>query len=61
MGSYIRMPFMAIICLIFAVPFGASFFTRDLLAASVEDIALMKSPDRQKVLFEAKKEGKVIF
>ncbi len=31
-------------------------------SATVEDVAMMKSPDRQKVLIEgAKKEGKVMF
>src|SRR5436309_2311292 len=62
MASSIRMLVTVIMCLNFAVLFGASSFTRDSLAATVEGIALMKSPDRQKVLFEgAKKEGKVIF
>ena len=62
MPRLIRMLVSAIICLIIAVPFCASSFTGDSLAATVEGIALMKSQDRQKVLVEgAKKEGKIIF
>ena len=41
---------------------GAVFFAQISLAATVENVALMKSADRQKILVEgAKKEGKVSF
>lgn len=42
--------------------FAAEFFSAVSWAASVEDVALMKSPNREKILLEgAKKEGKVSF
>src|SRR5215467_12110771 len=41
---------------------GAVCFTRLSWSASVEEVATMKSPERQKILIEgAKKEGKVTF
>src|SRR6478672_2272148 len=46
------------------VVFGlmALFFTQPLAAATIEDIALLKSADRQKILVEgAKKEGKIMW
>ena len=49
------------VCWLLAAALGATSFTRLSWGASVEDVALMKSPDRQKILIEgAKKEGKVI-
>src|SRR6201993_943505 len=40
----------------------ASFFTQPSAAATIEDIALLKSADRQKILVEgAKKEGKIMW
>ena len=47
---------VVVACLVFALLLDADF----LLAATVEDIAVMKSAERQKILIEgAKKEGKV--
>jgi ABC-type Fe3+ transport system substrate-binding protein len=49
-------------CRLLAATFGAAVFTSLSWGASVEDVALMKSLDRQKLLVEgAKKEGKVTF
>jgi hypothetical protein len=49
-------------CLLLAAALGAASFTHLSWSASVEEVAVMKSPDRQKVLIEgAKKEGKVMF
>jgi len=48
--------------MIFTTTLAAGSLTGVSLAATVESIAMMKSPDRQKVLVEgAKKEGKVSF
>ena len=48
--------------LVMGMIIGASCMLRSSSAASVEEIAMMKSPDRQKLLVEgAKKEGKVSF
>ena len=49
-------------CWLLAATFGAALFTSLSWGATVEDIALMKSSDRQKLLVDgAKKEGKVTF
>src|SRR4030095_2322012 len=49
-------------CWFLAATLGVISFTQLSLGASVEDVALMKSADRQKLLVEgAKKEGKVSF
>ena len=49
-------PLVVVACLVFALLLDADF----LFAATVEDIAMMKSAERQKILIEgAKKEGKV--
>ena len=49
-------------CWLLAATLGVIYFTQLSLSASVEDVALMKSADRQKLLVEgAKKEGKVTF
>ena len=39
----------------------AGFFHASILSAAVEDVALMKSADRQKLVEGAKKDGKVTF
>src|SRR5499433_3255976 len=45
-----------------AAALGAACFTRLSWSANVEEVATMKSPERQKILIEgAKKEGKVTF
>jgi len=45
---------------VFAIPVAALTGPQQSGAASVEDIAMMKSADRQKILIEgAKKEGKI--
>jgi ABC-type Fe3+ transport system substrate-binding protein len=50
------------ICRMLAAALGAAFLAQVSWAASVEDIALKKSADRQKILVEgARKEGKVVF
>src|ERR1043165_6122534 len=60
MGIYRRMLVIAYLTVV--VSSGTILFRRDLLAATVEGIALMKSQDRQKVLVDgAKKEGKIVF
>ena len=60
MGIYKRMLVIAYLTVV--VSSGTILFRRDLLAATVEGIALMKSQDRQKVLVDgAKKEGKIVF
>ena len=47
-------------CWLLAVALGAAFFTRLSWSASVEDVAVMKSPDRQKILIEgAKKKARL--
>ena len=47
----------AVVC---AIPVAALMGPQQSVAASVEDIAMMKSADRQKILIEgAKKEGKI--
>src|ERR1700747_1638027 len=50
-------------CVSVAVSFlSMLLFGRQLTAASVEDIAMLKSPERQKILVEgAKKEGKIMW
>ena len=49
-------------CWLLAAAFGAALFTSLSWGATVEDIALMKSSDRQKLLVDgAKREGKVTF
>ena len=49
-------------CLLVAATLVVAFYVRLAWSATVEDVAMMKSPDRQKVLIEgAKKEGKVMF
>ena len=50
------------VCWLLAAASLGVTFTRLSWSASVEDVAMMKSPDRQKILIEgAKKEGKVSF
>src|SRR5215475_8187027 len=50
------------VCWLLAATLGVLSFTRLSWSASVEDVALMKSAERQKLLIEsAKKEGKVTF
>jgi hypothetical protein len=50
------------VCWLLAETLGGILFTHLSWSAAVEDIALMKSADRQKLLVEgAKKEGKVTF
>jgi len=54
----------SVICagFLIAAAVGAACFTRLSWSASVEEVATMKSPERQKILIEgAKKEGKVTF
>ena len=49
-------------CWLLAAIFGAALFTGLLWGATIEDVALMKSADRQKLLVDgAKREGKVSF
>ena len=46
----------------FTITIGAITGPRQSVAASVEDVAMMKSADRQKILIEgAKKEGKLMW
>ena len=49
-----------IAAVVFAITVAAQIAPQQSVAASVEDIAMMKSADRQKILIEgAKKEGKI--
>ena len=53
---------MWIAAVVFAITVAAAIAPRQSVAASVEDIAMMKSADRQKILIEgAKKEGKLMW
>src|SRR5215475_2973999 len=57
-----RRPFASCAGFLIAAALGAACFTRLSWSANVEEVAMMKSPDRQKMLIEgARKEGKVTF
>jgi len=62
MTTFRRGAFTRCGCLLLAATLGVALLTRLSRGATVEDVALMKSAERQKILVEgAKKEGKVSF
>ena len=62
MATQKRLAMSLLVILLFATSLGPVFLKQVASAASVEDVALLKSSNREKILIEgAKKEGKVNF